>query len=51
MLRLSLHDPIIPLNIESNAQGGVKHIAGKLYPFVAQYEEIDSACLQEEVQG
>lgn len=51
LLRLSLHDPIIPLNIESNAQGGVKHIAGKLYPFVAQYEEIDSACLQEEVQG
>lgn len=51
LLRLSLHDPIIPLNIESNAQGGVKHIAGKLSPFVAQYEEIDSACLQEEVQG
>ena len=51
LLRLSLHDPIVPLNIESNAQGGVKHIAGKLYPFVAQYNEIDSACLQEEVQG
>ena len=51
LLRLSLHDPIIPLNIESNTQGGVKQIAGKLYPFVAAYEQLDSACLKEEVQG
>lgn len=51
LLRLSLHDPIIPLNIESNTQGGIKQIAGKLYPFVAAYEQLDSACLKEEVQG
>ncbi len=30
LLRLSLHDPVIPLNIESNIAGGVNTIATKL---------------------
>lgn len=30
LLRMSLHDPVMPLNIESNVEGGVKVIEGKL---------------------
>ncbi len=33
LLRLSLHDPVLPLNIESNVAGGVASIAAKLAPF------------------
>ncbi len=41
LLRMSLHDPIMPLNIESNIQGGNKIIAQKLLEFLAQYEGLD----------
>ena len=30
LLRMSLHDPVMPLNIESNVDGGVAVIEGKL---------------------
>lgn len=30
LLRMSLHDPVMPLNIESNVEGGVEAIEGKL---------------------
>ena len=30
LLRMSLHDPVMPLNIESNVEGGVAVIEGKL---------------------
>ena len=47
LLRLSLHDPLLPLNIESNDVGGVKIIANELAAFVAAYDKLDSAKLQE----
>ena len=47
LLRLSLHDPLLPLNIESNDLGGVKIIASELAAFVAAYDKLDSAKLQE----
>ena len=31
LLRMSLHDPVMPLNIESNVKGGVEVIKGKLH--------------------
>ena len=34
LLRLSVHDPIMPLNIESDSKGGVDIIYGKLYEFL-----------------
>ena len=34
LLRLSVHDPIMPLNIESDSQGGVEIIKNKLYEFL-----------------
>ncbi len=47
LLRLSLHDPLMPLNIESDSKGGVLTIAKALYPFLANYDKLDSAKLKE----
>jgi len=38
LLRLSLHDPLMPLNIESNISGGVKEIGKKIIGFISGYE-------------
>ncbi|MBQ7505254.1 MAG: phosphomannomutase/phosphoglucomutase [Ruminococcus sp.] len=38
LLRLSVHDPIMPLNIESDSDGGVEIIKNKLYEFLKTTE-------------
>jgi len=45
LLRLSLHDPIMPLNMESDDIGGVKKIAAKLLPFLQKYDRLDISAL------
>ena len=45
LLRLSLHDPLLPLNIESNSEGGAKKIASELAGFLAGYDKLDAASL------
>ena len=45
LLRLSLHDPLLPLNIESNDVGGAKKIAKELAGFIANYDKLDAAKL------
>ncbi|MDR3551568.1 MAG: phosphomannomutase/phosphoglucomutase [Clostridia bacterium] len=47
LLRMSLHDPLMPLNIESRVQGGVSAIGEKLYRFLTRFEELDSSPLAE----
>ena len=42
LLRLSLHDPLLPLNIESNSIGGAKKIAKELAGFIADYDKLDA---------
>ena len=42
LLRLSLHDPLLPLNIESNDVGGAKKIASELAGFVKGYDKLDA---------
>ena len=42
LLRLSLHDPLLPLNIESNSIGGAKKIAKELADFIAKYDKLDA---------
>jgi len=49
LLRLSLHDPLMPLNIESRIEGGVKIIAAKLLDFLKRYTELDISPLEEYV--
>ncbi len=41
LLRLSVHDPIMPLNIESNTEGGVEIILSKLMGFLKECEGLD----------
>lgn len=42
LLRLSLHDPVMPLNIESNTSGGVDKIAKRLFSdFFSSCESLD----------
>lgn len=41
LLRMSLHDPIMPLNIESNKSGGCAVIAEKVRSALASFEKLD----------
>lgn len=41
LLRLSVHDPIMPLNIESNSHGGVEIILSKLMAFLKECKGLD----------
>ncbi len=45
LLRLSLHDPLLPLNIESNSIGGSKIIAQELAKFLNAYDKLDAKSL------
>ncbi len=45
LLRLSLHDPLLPLNIESNEVGGAKKIAAELADFISGYDKLDAKAL------
>lgn len=42
LLRLSVHDPIMPLNIESDSEGGVEKIYKKLQTFLEGCEGLDT---------
>jgi len=46
LVRMSLHDPLIPMNIETNKEGGIEKVLGRIRPFFAQYENLDTACLE-----
>lgn len=46
LLRMSLHDPLMPLNIESNSVGGVHQIAEKLYAFLSGYDKLETSGLK-----
>ena len=41
LLRMSLHDPIMPLNIESDKDGGCRIIAEKLRTFLSRFDKLD----------
>jgi len=41
LLRLSLHEPLFSLNIESDVQGGTKIIISNLLTFFKKYDDID----------
>lgn len=45
LLRLSLHDPLLPLNIESDSAGGARIIAGALAPFLVNRPGLDAGPL------
>jgi phosphomannomutase len=40
LLRMSLHDPVMPLNVESNVKGGVAAISGRLIHLLSKFEQL-----------
>ena len=50
LLRLSLHDPLLPLNIESDIPGGAAVIARELLPLVQQWGKVDCTVLEKFAQ-
>ncbi len=47
LLRMSLHEPLLPLNIESDCVGGAKIIARELAGFFARFDKLDARKLLE----
>ena len=45
LLRLSLHDPVMALNVESNVKGGVDRIVDRLLAFFQTTESLDLSAL------
>lgn len=41
LLRLSVHDPILPFNAESDSEGGVEKIISEFYDFIKTFEKLD----------
>ncbi|BES66649.1 phosphoglucomutase [Gottschalkiaceae bacterium SANA] len=41
LVRLSLHDPVMPVNIESNESGGVSQTADALIEFLNNFKQLD----------
>jgi len=50
LLRLSLHDPVLPLNIEADIAGDAKQVAAQLYEALKDAEGIDLSPLTDMIQ-
>ena len=50
LLRLSLHDPLLPLNVESNSVGGAKKIAQEIYAFIKDFDKLDTSSIAEYIK-
>ena len=46
LLRLSVHDPILPFNAESNTAGGVKKIINEFSGFIKSFKHLDCSALE-----
>lgn len=50
LVRMSVHDPIMPINFESDSAGGNKLIAAKLYDILKEYPFLDTTKLKNFIQ-
>ena len=51
LLRLSVHDPVMPLNAESDVPGGVKYMLGQLLNLIGDEKALDIEPLRRAVEG
>ena len=51
LVRLSLHDPVLPINVESNVVGGSIKIVKDLYYFLKKYDFLDVSALEKAIQA
>lgn len=47
LLRMSVHDPVMPLNLESNEIGGTMKILYDFHHFIKDFDMLDISCLRE----
>jgi len=47
LLRMSLHEPLMPMNIEGESEGSVKRIARELLPFFKGCDRLETGKLEE----
>ncbi|MGN0804251.1 MAG: phosphomannomutase/phosphoglucomutase [Candidatus Coproplasma sp.] len=50
LVRMSVHDPVMPVNFASNVKGGVKLMAKYLYAMVAKYPFLDLSALKKFIE-
>ena len=50
LLRLSVHDPVLPLNVESDVPGGVRQMLESLLKVLNDAEGIDLTPLKKAVE-
>ena len=46
LVRMSLHDPIMPMNIETNKEGQVEKVLERIRPFFESCADLDCSCLK-----
>ena len=51
LLRMSVHDPVMPINFESNLPGGNRIIASKLFEMLKDYPSLDTSNLLKFIQN
>lgn len=49
LVRMSLHEPIMPINVESSEAGGNKRIMQELYSFLSQYPFLNTDPLKQQL--
>ncbi len=47
LLRKSLHDPVLPLNVESGTQGGIRQVLPLIRGYLSQFDGIDLSILDQ----
>jgi len=45
LLRLSVHDPVMPMNFESNTVGGIEKDINEIKDFFNRFSELDTSAL------
>ena len=49
LIRMSLHEPILPINVESNSPGGSGRILRALYEFLSAYPFLNLENLKKQI--
>ena len=51
LLRMSLHDPVLPINVESDSENGTVKIVKELYYFLKKYDFLDVSPLERSIEN
>lgn len=51
LIRMSLHEAILPINTESGKKGGCKKMAAALLPVLRQFDKVDCSALERYIQS